>query len=93
MIVAPMDAPMDGRLLVVSQNDHAHFAAELLALWRADGLPDHPRRRRLLFAAREHDNGWRETDSAPFCDREKGRPHDFMSTSPSSWVLPTMCGW
>lgn len=66
-------------LLLITQPDHAHFAAELLSLWRADGLPGHPRRAGLLFAVREHDNGWRETDAAPRCNRETGRPHDFLS--------------
>ena len=74
-------APIDGQLLVVTQNDHAHFAGELLALWCADGLPDHPRRRSLLYAAREHDNGWAEIDSAPMCHPESGRPLDFMAVS------------
>ncbi|MEA2692717.1 MAG: hypothetical protein QOJ16_2104 [Acidobacteriota bacterium] len=66
-------------LLLITQPDHAHFTGELLALWREDGLPDHPRRADLLFAGREHDNGWRETDAAPHCDSGRGRPHDFMS--------------
>lgn len=69
----------DGRLLVVTQNDHAHLAAELLTLWRRDGLPEHPRRRQILLAAREHDNGWREADSAPRCDGQTGRPLDFVN--------------
>lgn len=71
--------PRGDKLRLVTQNDHAHFAAEILSLWVTDGLPEHPRRPELLFAAREHDNGWRETDSAPFCDKATGRPHDFMS--------------
>ena len=71
-------AVADDRLLVITQNDHAHFASELLSLWRTDGLPEHPRRRELLFAAREHDNGWREADAAPIC-RATGQPHDFMT--------------
>jgi hypothetical protein len=66
-------------LLLVTQPDHAHFSGELLALWRADGVPEHPRRRELIFAGREHDNGWREADAAPRWDRERGRPHDFLS--------------
>jgi hypothetical protein len=66
-------------LLVITQNDHAHFAAELLSLWRRDHLPDHPRRRELLLAAREHDNGWRETDSAPSYNPKNGLPYDFLS--------------
>ncbi len=74
-------APVDGRLLVITQNDHAHFAGELLALWRSDGLPEHPRRQSLLFAAREHDNGWAEIDSAPMCHPRSGRPLDFIAVS------------
>jgi hypothetical protein len=67
-----------GELLAITQNDHACFASELLALFRIGGLPEHAHRRELLFATREHDNGWRETDAAPSCDSE-GRPHDFLS--------------
>lgn len=71
--------PRTDRLRLITQNDHAAFAADLLKLWRSDGAPEHPRRRELLFATREHDNGWRETDSAPFCDRESGRPYSFTN--------------
>ena len=67
----------NGRHLLVTQPDHARFSAELLSLWRP--LADHPRREELLFAVREHDNGWRETDAAPHWDAERGRPHDFLS--------------
>jgi hypothetical protein len=65
--------------LLVTQNDHAHFSGELLSLWRADGLPGNPRRDDIVFAAREHDNGWREADSAPRVDRESGEPYGFLS--------------
>lgn len=65
-------------LRLVTQPDHAHFAGELLSLWRAGGLPDNPRRAEVLFAAHEHDNGWRETDAAPLCDPASGRPLDFL---------------
>jgi len=71
--------PEEGELLVLTQHDHARLAGELLSLWRADGLPEHPRRDEILFATREHDNGWREADSAPRVDPETGRPHDFTS--------------
>ena len=64
---------------VVTQPDHARFAGELVALWREHGLPDHPRRDDLLFAVREHDNGWREADAAPRWNAAAGRPHDFLS--------------
>ncbi len=65
--------------LLITQPDHAHFSAELLSLFRTDGLPEHPRRDELLFAVREHDNGWRETDAAPRWNSEAGRPHDFLT--------------
>lgn len=71
--------PEGSSLRVITQPDHAHFSGELLSLWRADGMPAHPRRQDLLFAAREHDNGWREADAAPRWDAERGRPHDFLS--------------
>jgi hypothetical protein len=67
------------RLRIVTQPDHARFAADMLSLWRADGLPDHPRRDDLLFATREHDNGWREPDAAPRVDPEQRRPLTFLS--------------
>ncbi len=72
-------AEYEDRLRVVTQNDHAHFSAELLSLWRDDGLPDHPRRQDLLFATRQHDNGWWEADSAPRVNPETGHPHDFLT--------------
>lgn len=65
-------------LLLVTQSDHAHLSGELLSLWSRDGLPAHPRRSELIFAARHHDNGWRETDAAPPVDPESGRPRDFL---------------
>lgn len=74
--------PEDGALRVVTQHDHARLAGEVLALWRAGGLPGHPRREELLFAAREHDNGWREADSAPRADPESGRPLGFTEVPP-----------
>jgi hypothetical protein len=68
-----------GTLLLVTQNDHAHFSGELLSLWRDDGLPESARRRDIVFAAREHDNGWREADSAPRVDPATGEPYGFLS--------------
>lgn len=65
-------------LRVTTQPDHAVFAAEVLKLWRADGLPENPRRAAILFAVREHDNGWREADSAPRVHPEHRRPYNFM---------------
>jgi hypothetical protein len=67
-------------LVLVTQSDHAHFAAELLSLWRLEGFPAHPRRDDILFAVREHDNGWREEDAVPRLDAA-GRPLDFRQAA------------
>jgi hypothetical protein len=66
----------DGELLLVTQPDHAHFAARLLALRRDEGLTGNPRRDEVLLAVREHDNGWREADAAPRVN-ERFQPLDF----------------
>src|SRR5438270_6922849 len=71
------------RLRVVTQPDHAAFAAELLSLCRLPGLVDHPRRGALLRAVRLHDNGWHELDAAPPIDRSSGRPWSFVDLPPS----------
>jgi hypothetical protein len=66
------------RLRLVTQPDHAAFAADLLSLFRLPGLVDHPRRAALLRAVRLHDNGWRELDAAPPMDPASGLPHSFL---------------
>lgn len=65
-------------LLFITQPDHARLAAEAIAHWRADGLDAHPRRATILFAVREHDNGWIEEDETTYVD-EAGQPLDFVS--------------
>jgi hypothetical protein len=68
----------NGAYRVVTQPDHAHLAGEILSLWRADGMAVNPRRGDIIFAGREHDNGWREADAAPRAGGD-GRPVDFLS--------------
>ncbi|HVS14430.1 MAG TPA: DUF3891 family protein [Thermoanaerobaculia bacterium] len=64
------------RLRLVTQCDHAHLAADLLALWRP--LAGVDGREVLLRATRCHDDGWQRVDAAPPVD-DAGRPHDFLS--------------
>lgn len=68
---------------VITQCDHARLAAQMLRLWRDPALETEPRRRELLVAVREHDNGWQEADAAPRLHSDGDRPHDFM-TMPES---------
>ncbi len=65
---------------VVTQNDHAQLAAEILALIRLPELIAHPRRETLLLAVREHDSGWRGANSAPRVD-PSGRPLGFRDVA------------
>src|SRR6185503_13707138 len=78
MIVLPSVLPDGDRLRLVTQPDHAAFAADLLSLFRLPALAEHPRRADLLRAVRLHDNGWRELDAAPPVDPASGLPHTFL---------------
>ncbi|MEE8366756.1 MAG: DUF3891 family protein [Thermoanaerobaculia bacterium] len=69
----------ESQLRCITQTDHAQLSAELLGLWILNGLPDHPRRDALLFAVREHDNGWREADAAPRTNPRDSHPYDFRN--------------
>jgi hypothetical protein len=66
-------------LLLITQPDHAALAARIMAEWRRDDLRDSPLRDTILFAAREHDNGWAEEDRAPIVDPATGRILDFIN--------------
>lgn len=63
--------------LLVRQSDHARLAGEIIGLLRHPELLEHPRRRELLRALSEHDNGWWEEDAAPRLDPDTGAPLDF----------------
>jgi hypothetical protein len=65
--------------LLITQPDHAALAAMVMQQWRAGGLLQSPRLSSILLAVREHDNGWREVDTAPIVDETTGRVLDFVS--------------
>jgi hypothetical protein len=65
-----------GGLLLVSQPDHAVLAGEILERWDLTELP-RSWRDVLLYATRQHDNGWLDVDPRPSVDAE-GRPYDFI---------------
>lgn len=64
--------------LLITQPDHAALAGRIMRQWTAGGLPDSPRRREILHAIDEHDNGWRELDAEPAVDPASGRILDFI---------------
>lgn len=64
--------------LLITQPDHAALAGRIMRHWTAGGLPDSPRRREILLAVDEHDNGWKEADAAPIVDSSSGQILDFV---------------
>ncbi len=66
-------------LLLIAQDDHAALAGRIMTAWRADGLPTHPRRDRVLQATAEHDFGWQPVDAAPSIDPTTGTPYEFVT--------------
>jgi Protein of unknown function (DUF3891) len=65
-------------LRFIRQPDHAAAAADMMAAWSLDGLPDNPRRGSILSAVRSHDNGWIEEDDETIV-AEDGTPVDFIA--------------
>lgn len=68
-----------GSFLLITQPDHARLARDIVAAVRTEAALEGPARDTLLFATREHDNGWIEVDAEPTIDPETGRPCDFIS--------------
>jgi len=68
---------VSGQFLVVTQADHARFAADLLRLMPRQETAFHPRRELLLRAVADHDNGWWESDSSPRRNPTGTAPLDF----------------
>ena len=69
----------DGRLLCITQPDHAVLAGCLADAWAADGVPARPTRDRLLQAVRRHDVGWTGEDETPRFDPDSHGPHEFVT--------------
>jgi hypothetical protein len=65
--------------LLVTQPDHARLAHDIVAAMRTEPALDTPARETILFATREHDNGWIEVDAEPTIDPATGRPCDFIA--------------
>lgn len=65
--------------LLIAQHDHARLARDIVAAIRTEPALETASRETILFATREHDNGWIEVDLAPTIDPATGRPCDFIS--------------
>lgn len=69
--------PEAGRLLLITQPDHAHLARDIME--HCVELSRRPRRASILDAIGEHDNGWTEDDAAPTLNPATGEVADFVT--------------
>jgi hypothetical protein len=65
--------------LLITQPDHAYLAETIVAAVRTEASLSGNERRTILYATREHDNGWAEVDALPTVDPIRERPCDFMA--------------
>ena len=66
-------------LLLITQPDHARLARDIVAAIRTEPALATAARETVLYATREHDNGWIEVDAEPTIDESTGRPCDFIA--------------
>jgi hypothetical protein len=71
-------------LLLITQPDHARLARDIVAAIKTEPALASAARETILFATREHDNGWIEVDAEPTIDSATGRPCDFIAGP--AWV-------
>lgn len=69
--------------LLIAQPDHARLAHDIVAAMRSEAALATASRETVLFATREHDNGWIEVDADPTIDPTTGRPCDFIAGAAS----------
>ena len=65
--------------LLITQPDHARLARDIVAAMRTEPALETAARDTVLFATREHDNGWLEVDAEPTVETATGRPCDFIA--------------
>ncbi len=66
----------DGWFLI-NQHDHAALSGQIMNYWGNDAFEPPDPRDEVLFAIREHDNGWREWDSSPRVNTQTRFPMNF----------------
>ena len=72
---------VDNGYLLITQDDHAALAGEIMGHWGNASFKAPEPRDELLYAITIHDSGWREWDGSPKIDPESGHPTNFMEMS------------
>jgi Protein of unknown function (DUF3891) len=78
----------DGRLVLVTQPDHARLAGWFAEHWGNDEFVVPAPRAALLTAATHHDDGWLELDGRPMYNADRRRPAHFIELPLSETVGP-----
>lgn len=68
----------DGRLVLVTQTEHARLAGEIAAAWGNDLFSASTPPDSVRTAAAMHDDGWAEADDEPLINHEEARPLHFL---------------
>lgn len=63
---------------LINQHDHALLSSQIMNYWGNEAFDPPDPHDEVLFAIAEHDNGWREWDSAPKVNTETRYPMNFM---------------
>ena len=75
-----------GRVLLITQLDHAALAGRFGGEWGNDGFEAPEPRASVILAASRHDEGWREWDDELRQDPEKGGPLYFLDVEIEDYV-------
>ncbi|MCI0454611.1 MAG: DUF3891 family protein [Candidatus Dadabacteria bacterium] len=64
--------------ILINQHDHAELSGEIMRHWGNDKFTKPVPYDEVIFAIKEHDNGWKEWDSTPEVNHENQYPKNFL---------------
>jgi hypothetical protein len=64
--------------ILINQHDHAELSGEIMKHWDNENFTKPAPYDEVIFAIREHDNGWREWDSSPEVNHANQYPRNFL---------------
>ncbi|WP_017795509.1 DUF3891 family protein [Oceanobacillus kimchii] len=67
----------EDELILITQDDHAQISGDILDNWNLDHFQGEEWRDSVLYAAYQHDLGWKEFDRQPFWNDVTNQPYTF----------------
>jgi hypothetical protein len=68
--------------ILINQHDHAELSSKIMKRWGNENFTKPNPYDEIIFAIREHDNGWKEWDSSPEVNHANKYPKNFLEMSP-----------